>query len=505
MDTKKLQLANISPACLIQHLIKNAWMILVSFIVLYLGVSLFFSWFHQPVYKADMTYAITSRKTSYASGANVTSAKEVTSVMTEMLESGVVMNNIRAASDKLSDFDGTVTASQVGTSNLLVISVTDESPETAVLALQALQDIFPTVTSYISSGSVVQLIRNPAVYSRPVNMVNSSRIAKMAGLAGALAMAAAICWFVIQRETIQTRSGARNLLDAPIIAAVCREDHRRFWKRLFKKEKRPLQVFSPTISFAYTEQINTICAKMEQEAVTNGSKVFLITGTGENEGKSTIAGNVAAALSMRGKRVALLDCDLRNPSLSKFFDGKYSAAMPLNQMLAEPFSKNNLLDCMQRHDKLGIFMLFPVSQDRRCTELLNSATMDTLLKQLRVFDFVLMDTPPMGYFVDAETLAEKADASMLVVRQDRTPAAEINDSIDTLRACNARFLGCILNDMTFSLTEGYGYGYGYGYGRYGYGRYGYGHYGYGYGYGESSSQSKKRSRHKRSAGKKKGG
>lgn len=505
MDTKKLQLANISPACLIQHLIKNAWMILVSFIVLYLGVSLFFSWFHQPVYKADMTYAITSRKTSYASGANVTSAKEVTSVMTEMLESGMVMNNIRAASDKLSDFDGTVTASQVGTSNLLVISVTDESPETAVLALQALQDIFPTVTSYISSGSVVQLIRNPAVYSRPVNMVNSSRIAKMAGLAGALAMAAAICWFVIQRETIQTRSGARNLLDAPIIAAVCREDHRRFWKRLFKKEKRPLQVFSPTISFAYTEQINTICAKMEQEAVTNGSKVFLITGTGENEGKSTIAGNVAAALSMRGKRVALLDCDLRNPSLSKFFDGKYSAAMPLNQMLAEPFSKNNLLDCMQRHDKLGIFMLFPVSQDRRCTELLNSATMDTLLKQLRVFDFVLMDTPPMGYFVDAETLAEKADASMLVVRQDRTPAAEINDSIDTLRACNARFLGCILNDMTFSLTEGYGYGYGYGYGRYGYGRYGYGHYGYGYGYGESSSQSKKRSRHKRSAGKKKGG
>lgn len=506
MESKKLQLANISPACLVNHLIKNAWMIAVSFIVLYLGVSLFFSWFHQPVYKADMTYAITSRRTSYASGANVTSTKEVASVMTEMLESGMVMNSIRASSNKLSDFSGTVTAKQVGTSNLLVISVTDESPETAVLALLSLQDIFPTVTSYISSGSVVQLIRNPAVYSRPVNVVNSSRIARLAGLAGTLAMAAAICWFVIQKETIQTRSGARNLLDAPIIAAVCREGHRRSLKKLFKKEKKALQVFSPTISFAYTEQINAICAKMEQEAVTNGSKVFLISGAGENEGKSTIAGNVAAALSMRGKRVALLDCDLRNPSLSRFFDNKYSAAMPLNKLLAEPFSKNNLLECMQRHDKLGIFMLFPVSQDRRCTELLNSATMDTLLKQLRVFDFVLLDTPPMGYFVDAETLAEKADASMLVVRQDRTPAAEINDVIDTLRACNARFLGCILNDMTFSLTEGYGYGYGYGYGRYGYGgygRYGYGHYGYGYGYG--SQHSKKHSKRKRSPSKKKGG
>ena len=91
--------------------------------------------------------------------------------------------------------------------------------------------------------------------------------------------------------------------------------------------------------------------------------------------------------------------------------------------------------------------------------------MDALLKQLRVFDVVLLDTPPMGYFVDTEVLAEKADASMLVVRQDCTPAADINDAIDTLKACNARFLGCILNDITFSLTEGYG-GYGYGYNNY---------------------------------------
>jgi capsular exopolysaccharide synthesis family protein len=497
MDFRKFQLENISPTCLIKHLIKNAWMIITSFIILSLSVSLVLSWFHTPVYKADMTYAINSRKTSYSSSTNVTSAREVASVMAEMLESGVVLNNIRASSDKLSDFSGTVTAKQVGESNLIIITVTDPSPEKAVTALLSLQDIFPTVTGYISSNSVVQLIRNPNVYSNPVNAVNSTRLARMAGLAGALAMAAIICWFVIQQETIQTRSGARNLLDAPIIAAVCQEDSRHILKKLFKKEKQALQVFSPTISFSYTEQINAICAKMEQEATTHGSKIFLVAGTGENEGKSTIAGNVAAALSMRGKRVALLDCDLRNPSLSKFFDNKYSAPMPLNKLLAEPFSKNHLLDCMQRHDKLGIFMLFPISQDRRCTELLSNATMDTLLKQLRVFDFVLLDTPPMGYFVDAEALAEKADASMLVVRQDCTPAAQINDTVDILKSCKARFLGCILNDITFSLTEGYG-----GYGHYGYGYgYGYGHYGYGYG----RRHDKSHSRHKHSAANKKGG
>lgn len=500
MNTKTFRLSNISISCLIKHLARNAWMIIVSFLIFSMSVSLYYSWFHAPQYKADMTYAITSRKTSYASGGNVSSAKEVTSVMSEMLETGMVLNNIRASSAELTDFSGTIAASQVGNSNLIVISVTDTSPEKAVLALQAIQDLFPTITGYISSANVVQLIRNPDISTTPVNRVNSSRTAQLAGIGGALAMAAVICWLMIQRETIQTRSGARNLLDSPIIASVCRETGRKSLKRLLnqllKREKKPLQVFSPTISFAYTEQINTICAKMEQEAAANGSKIFLITGAGENEGKSTIAGNVAAALSMRGKRVALMDCDLRNPSLARFFDGKYSASIPLNELLAQPFSKNNLLGCMQRHDKLGIFMLFSTTPDRRCTELLNTATMDTLLRQLRVFDFVILDTPPMGYFVDAETLADKADAAMLVVRQDRSPAADINDVIDTLRASQCRYLGCILNDMTASVTEGYGYGYGYGYGRYGYG-----HYGYGYGYGSSS----KKSSRKRSGSTRKGG
>ena len=123
--------------------------------------------------------------------------------------------------------------------------------------------------------------------------------------------------------------------------------------------------------------------------------------------------------------------------------------------------------------------------------------MDTLLKQLRVFDFVILDSPPMSYFVDAETLADKVDSTMLVVRQDCTPAAEINGTIQTLQSCKSQFLGCILNDITFSLTEGYG-----GYGHYGYGDYGYGHYGYSH-YG--SSNSKKHPRHRHSSDRKKGG
>lgn len=492
MNQKNFHLSDISIPCLVKFVLRNLWTVAAAALILAMSVSLYFSWLHEPVYQANVTYAVTSRRTSYTSGSNATAAREVAAVLSEMLETNMVRQNIRGSSSQLANFSGSVDAAIVEGTNFVVVTVRDGSAERAFMALQAVMDQFSALTEYVSSSAISQVVRNPAVSSAPVNSVDVGKYCKLAAVAGGAAVILLLCWYSIRRETVQTRSGARRMLDAHIIASVHRERRRRTLKSLFKKSNKPLQVFAPTTSFGYTEQINTICTRMEQESAARGSKVFMITGVGENEGKSTIAGNVAAALAMMGKSVAVVDCDLRNPSLNKFFGGKYSAPLPLNQMLAQPFGRENLLQCMQKHDKLGLFMLFSRGADKRCTELISGRTMDLLLRQLRVFDYVILDTPPMGFFADAETLAQKVDATMLVVRQDRTPAPDINDSIDVLRASKSAFLGCILNDMTASFTEGNGYGYGYGYGygkRYGYG---YGHYGYG-----SSSQSKKTSKAKK--------
>ena len=458
-------------------LLKNLWMIAAAAAIFAMSASLFFSWFHEPSYQANMTYAVTSRVTSQSGYGNKSATTEVTATLTELLPSNMVIGRIRNSSTKLAGFDGTITAEQVTDTNMIIVTCTDDSPEDAFLAILAVEELFPTVVEYVSADCVVQVIRNPDVSDTPVNLVNTGRIIKIAALAGAALIAALLCWISITRETIQTRTGARHLLDAPIIATIGRVYRRGSLKNLLRRSSRPLQVFSPTTGFAYTEQINTICAQVELDAARNGSKLFMITGVGENEGKSTIAGNVAAALAMRGKRVALVDCDLRNPSLCRFFDNRYVSAMPLNKLLSQPYTKDNLLQCMIRHNKFNLFMLFSHSLDRRCTELLTGHTMTMLLQQLRIFDYVILDTPPMGYFADTEALLDKVDATMLVVRQDRTPACDINDAIDLLRRSDAAFLGCILNDMTGSLTEGQGagYGFGYGYGSYGhYGQYGYG-------------------------------
>ena len=113
--------------------------------------------------------------------------------------------------------------------------------------------------------------------------------------------------------------------------------------------------------------------------------------------------------------------------------------------------------------------------------------MHRLLESMRQqMDIVIIDTPPMAMFSDAELLADEADLSLLVIRQDCVSVSRINDAVDALNQCSAHLLGCIFNDVRhFSLPmpgrhkhgyrQGYGYRYGYGYG-YGYGSYGY--YGY---------------------------
>ena len=485
MNLKNFRFSDISIPCLIKAVVRDIWMVIAAGLILFMAVSMYFTSFRAPVYQGTMTYAISSRRTAYLSSNNTTAANEVASVLSEMLKSNMVRANIRQFDPKLASFSGTVSASQVGESNFVVITVQDASPEVTFLVLQAIIEQFPTLTEYVSNNNIAQIIRNPAVGARPINEVNVTRYSIIAALGGGVAMAAVLCLFCVLRETVQTRSGARRMLDANIIASVNRERRGRSLKSALKKNRKPLQVFDPTTSFAYSEQINTICSRMEHEFTARGSKVFMITGVGENEGKSTIAGNVAAALAMMGKKVAIVDCDLRNPSLNKFFGNKYAAKLPLNQMLARPFSRENLLECMVLHPKLKLYLLCSKGADKRCTELISGQTMDKLLLQLKVFDFVILDTPPMGFFADAEILAQKVDATMLVVRQDLTPAPDINDVIDVLRGTGSRFLGCILNDMTASFTEGYGYGYGYGYGGYG----------YGYGYGSHQSTTKKSHKH----------
>ena len=484
MDQKSsFRFDSISVFCVLRQLWKDLWMLVACALIFSMLAFLYASFLRTPVYSATMTYAVTSKVSAYYSGRNILAATDAAEVLSEVLNDSSVKDDIFAKSEELSGFSGEISAQQIENSNFIVVTSTAATPKQAFLALDALSSSFPELSKYIS-GSILQVIKAPSVSPSPSNGINTARLCRNAGIAGAVLMAAAIAMSSIMSETVQTREGARALLDAAVIAVIGHERRfdgekkrlPRFGAKRRELQRSPILISSPTVSMLYTEQINSICSRLEYEKREKGCNVFLVTSVAASEGKSTVSANLAIALVNNGHHVALIDADLRNPSQYGIFGHRRDGVMPLNELLSQEFSDDNMRACARIDSETNVLLLCSNEGAERSTELLSSPCMTSLLGRLRNLGYmIIIDSPPMGLFPDSEILADLSDAALMVVRQDVVPASTLNDAVDVLSACRCRFLGCVLNDMHGDSAAAHGYG------RYGYGKK------YQYGYGKNSS------------------
>lgn len=484
MDQKNdFRFDSISVFCVLRQLWKNLWMLVACALIFSMLAFLYASFLRTPVYSATMTYAVTSKVSAYYSGRNILAATDAAEVLSEVLNDSSVKDDIFAKSEELSSFSGEISADQIENSNFIVVTSTASTPKQAFLVLDALSSSFPELSKYISD-SILQVIQAPSVSPSPSNGIDTNKLCRNAGIAGAALMAVIIALSNIMSETVQTRDGARALLDASVIAVIGHErkysGEKRHLLRFGTKRREPqrsqMLISSPTVSMLYTEQINSICSRLEYEKRENDCNVFLVTSVAASEGKSTISANLSIALANNGHRVALIDSDLRNPSQHGVFGHKRDGVMPLNELLSQEFSDNNMRACARIDSETNVLLLCSSVGSERSTELLSSPSMTLLLARLRSLGYlIIIDSPPMGLFPDSEILADISDAVLMVVRQDVVPARMLNDAVDVLCACKSRFLGCVLNDMHGDTTAAHGYG------KYGYGKK------YQYGYGKKSS------------------
>ena len=180
---------------------------------------------------------------------------------------------------------------------------------------------------------------------------------------------------------------------------------------------------------------------MEYHTRKRQQQVILVTSSGENEGKSTIAANLALALAGRNKRVALLDCDFRKPSLHKVLE----APIPADKR----FSARLTADCggeiLTEH--LGLLLGTSNPNHKAATTLINDGRLAAFIARLRTeADYIVLDTPPMLAAADAEAIAKLADTALMVVRADFMPTGAINDCLDSLQASTPDVSGVVLNN-----------------------------------------------------------
>ena len=212
----------------------------------------------------------------------------------------------------------------------------------------------------------------------------------------------------------------------------------------------------------------------------NDQKVILVTSTVSGEGKSFVSANLAISLSLLGKKVVIVGLDIRKPGLNKVFNIPRKE-QGITQYLSNP--EKNLIDFVQPSDvSKNLFILPGGTVPPNPTELLARDSLDKAIEVLKKnFDYIILDTAPVGMVTDTLLVGRVADLSVYVCRADYTRKAEftlINELADSNKLPN---LCTVINGLDLKKRK---YGYYYGYGKYGK-FYGYGkRYGYGYGYGE---------------------
>lgn len=229
-----------------------------------------------------------------------------------------------------------------------------------------------------------------------------------------------------------------------------------------------------------------------------GENVILLTSTNSGEGKTIVSSNLSASLAIAGKRVVIIGADIRKPRLAALFNLSDSGR-GLNDFLSHDPEDTAFIDKLIQPSGVNanLDVLPAGTVPPNPAELLERENFGIAINYLRQrYDYVIIDSAPIGMVADTLTVAQHADLCLYVVRANYTLRSDIQVLESLRQSGRLPNVNIVLNGEKYDPSASAGQRYGkYGYGkRYGYGKsysygYGYGHsYGYGYGYGQKKGE-----------------
>lgn len=229
------------------------------------------------------------------------------------------------------------------------------------------------------------------------------------------------------------------------------------------KSHRKLLMVGPDAPFQFVEAYKSLRTNLEFLSASSGCKVILITSSVPEEGKSNVAINLASTMAAGGKKVVLVDGDLRKGSLSRYLHLNRNRP-GISNVVA---NQCTLADALVRFKNVQ-FTLLPVGPlPPNPSEMLATPAVEALFKGLReYYDYVIVDTPPVSVVTDAAVMCRFADGAILVVRPGVTTTQGAQLSKKNLEAVHAHILGVVLNGYDAKRAghkDGYYYSYSYDY------------------------------------------
>ncbi len=445
------------------RILRKNWLVIVMLTFLGLGVVAVFTLTRTPIYQSSSTVFVSTQTGGTAAelqqGSTFTQARINTYVglatTPAVLDPVIAELGMPKTAEALA---AEISAVAGQNSTLITITASDPNPAQAADIANAVASSLATTVPKLEpetgdGASPVRLSRvrdaqpssTPSSPNVPVNLAMGTLVGLILGLAVA----------VIRTRLdnrVRTPREAEQITKAPGIGAIAFDT---------KAKDRPLIVHADPLS-PRAESFRALRTNL-QFLDMGGRSSFVVTSSIPSEGKSTTTINLAIALADAGKRVALLDTDLRKPKVAEYLSIEGGAG--LTDVL---IGRAKVNEVMLPWGGRSLYVLPAGKIPPNPSELLGSRQMTVLLEMLeRDFDVVLCDAPPLLPVTDAAILARATSGALMVVSAGRTTRHQLALATEALNTVGAKLAGFVMSMVPTrgpdSYYSAYGYGYGYGY------------------------------------------
>lgn len=447
--------------------LKKLWLLILVLTLAGAGISYFrTSYTYTPQYVASATMSVTAPGGQYI-GAQT--ASQMAEVFPYILTSGV-LEDVVAREMGMDSVPGSISATAEEGTNLLTMSVTSDDPQMAYDILHTVIDCYPEVAEFVLGNTSLTILDETGVPSDTQKEVVVRGSYRRGAVMGAGAGLVILCLYILLKKTVKSKDKLKSQINLPDMGSL---PYIRNKKRKKKPEQNKVSLINERTPASYQEAMRRLRIRVLKEVEENQTKTIMVTSSIPGEGKTTVAVNLAISLVRQGKKVVLVDCDLRNPSIADFL-GITEQRPGIDSVLHKKAAVTDVLTEIDVNGENKLTLLLGEEEEKTDISLLGSKRMEGLIAELKnMADVVILDTAPAQLLADAALMARFVDAALYVIRYDYTKMYKIREGIQALAMSKIKMLGYVFNCDRNSGDGKYGYGYGYGYRRYG----SYGHYG----------------------------
>ena len=439
--------------CIIKDILQR-WILIVAVMIVFGSVFDFMKTVtYVPQYGTSMTATLSGGEDTFK---NIDKVQSYVNTLDYLMNS----NNAKSYVKKKMPISKTTYKAEVTLkqANVVKIKVTAYTKREAYFSIKYLNDWYRENTERYSFPYNITVLKESKFSTKPVNPNSHIKNFLIGAVGSGFVLSCLFGLYFFLRDTIKSEEEVENKLDTRLYAKLPFEVK----KREDARNKKAILITSLKTSFFFRESMNKLRSKVEASSDKHGYKSFMITSAYENEGKSSVAANLALALAKNGRKVVLVDADFNKPAVFKIFD--LDGSKSLNKAIEGTTSWRSQVVS----DRSGLDLL-PCSQDTLKFEILtNSKKLDEIMKELKEeYDFVIVDTSPAYLLNEPMAMNELVDATLFIVRQDYATSEVVNETVKRLTYVKDNVLGVVFKNVVSEGNKGTSnYNNRYGYNKY---------------------------------------